>query len=303
MKNRAFVVVLALLIGGGALVTLGKVDQKTDLSAVMEMWGDVLRDTDQATLRATRVSDEKEMWLGEQIRDRLPPDDPTYTPYVAEVGQALVPYVRRTGIRYRFHVIDGPEINAFAIPGGHVFVYTGMLRFLQSEAELAAVLGHEMSHVDMRHAIERYQYELAARKVGLEGVGQLADLARLPFVIGYQKYEEIEADEQGTRLAIEAGYDPTVAPAMFTRMQRELGEPDPRRAATPQSEVARMLGGALPDYFRSHPPSRERTVRLDDLIARNRRQLRGKTLYVGVVNYRQMVPRSRLQLPGEERRF
>src|SRR5438309_1550737 len=86
--------------------------------------------------------------FGQEMRLRLPSDDPTWTPYVNAVGQSLVPNVRRTGIAYQFHAIDSPEVNAFAVPGGQVFVFTGMLRFLKSEAELAAILGHEISHVD-----------------------------------------------------------------------------------------------------------------------------------------------------------
>lgn len=299
MKKPALIVVLILLIGGGALVTLGKVDQKTDLSAVMEVWGDVLRDADQTALKATRVSDEKEMWFGRQIREHLPPDDAELTPYVDAVGRTLLPYVRRPGIHYQFHVIDGGEINAFAIPGGHVFVFTGMMNFLKSEAELAVILGHEISHVDLRHAIERYQYELAARKIGLDGVGQIADIAHLPIRIGYQKYQELEADQQGTRLSIQAGYDPTVAPVLFSRMQ----QPVQYRFTTPQREVAGTLANAVADYFRSHPQSGERTARLDELITRNRGYLKGKTLYVGVTNFQQRVPRTLREFPNEARAF
>ena len=120
MKKPGLMIVLVLLLGGGALVTLGKMDHKTDLSAVLEMWGDALRDTDEVTLQATRVSDRREMQFGQEIRLRLPSDDPAWTPYVNAVGQTMAPYVRRTGIRYQFHAIDSPEVNAFAVPGGHV---------------------------------------------------------------------------------------------------------------------------------------------------------------------------------------
>ena len=299
MNKPALIVVVILLIGGGALVTLGKVDRKTDLSAVMEMWGDVLRDADQTALKVTRVPDEKEMWFGQEIRDRMPPDDPAWTPYVDAVGQAVARNVRRPGIHYRFHVIEGPVVNAFAVPGGQIFVYTGMMQFLKSEAELAVILGHEISHVDLRHSIERYQYELAARKVGLDGVGQLADLAHLPIRIGYQKYQELEADQQGARLGIQAGYDPSVAPVLFTRMQQPVNH----RFATPEEEVAGTLANAAADYFRSHPQSSERSARLNQLITANLGYLRGKALYVGVLNYQQRVARSQREFPNEMRSF
>jgi predicted Zn-dependent protease len=301
MKKRGFIVVLVLLLGSSALVSLGKMDQKTDLSAVLEMWGDALRDTDRMTLEVTRVSDAREVQFGNELRLRLPADDPTWTPYVNDVGQALVPNVRRKGITYQFHVIEGPQVNAFAIPGGHVFVFTGLLGFIKSEAELATILGHEITHIDQRHCIERFQYELAARKIGLEAVGQAAEMARLPLTIGYQKNQELEADAGGTRLSIQAGYDPTVAPVLFSRMQAAFEGPQRARASTPQEEVLRTAMQGLGDYFRSHPSSQERTTRLEEQIAGDRRSLAGRKVYVGVSNYERRVSRTKHEDPAELR--
>jgi predicted Zn-dependent protease len=303
MKKAGWIGILVLLVGGGVLVTLGEMDSKTDLSSVLEMWGDELRDADRATLQATRVSDAKEMQFGQEMRRHLPPDDPAWTPYVEAVGQSLVANVRRPGMRYQFHVLASPQINAFAIPGGHVFVFTGMVSFLKSEAELAAILGHEISHVDLRHCISRYQYELAARKIGLEGIGQVADLARLPITIGYQKNEELEADAQGLRLSIQVGYDPTAAPAVFRRMQAAFEGQSPGRAPTPEEELAKTLSGAMIDYFRSHPSSQERVQRLNELVASNQSRLHGKTVYAGVTNYQKKVTMRQQHSVGEDRTF
>jgi len=96
---------------------------------------------------------------------------------VNAVGAIVAQKVSRRGIRYRFHVIDSPGINAFALPGGQIFVTTGMMNFVQSEAELAAVLGHEMAHVDLRHCIERYQYEIHLRKAGAGEAGAVVEVA------------------------------------------------------------------------------------------------------------------------------
>ena len=283
-------------------MAIGSMDRHTDLSSVLEIWGDVLRDADQATLRLTRVSAATEMRFGAELAGRLAwTDDPVWTPYVAAVGAALVPHVRRTGLRYEFHAVQSPEANAFTIPGGHIYVLTGMLGFVQSEAELAVVLGHEIAHVDLRHAVERYQYELAGRKLGLEQIGRLADVARLPYTIGYLRYQEIEGDEQGARMSIEAGYDPSAAPALFTRMQTLRGEPEWKRAGTPAGEAVGALAGSLAGYFRSHPMSDERARRLGELVDRNRRHLRGRSVYVGVANYRQRVAKTQQEFPGERR--
>jgi predicted Zn-dependent protease len=182
-----------------------------------------------------------------------------------------------------------------------VFIFTGLLRFLASEAELATILGHEVAHIDQRHCIERYQYELAARKIQLDGIGQLADHARLPIAIAYQKNQEIEADGQGARMSIQAGYDPSVAPVLFSRMQTAFGGPPRTRAATPQGELLGTLLRGLGDYFQSHPSSQERSERLGELVTRNRRMLAGRSVYVGVSNYQQRVPRTRVDDPNEHR--
>lgn len=299
LRKYALILVLVLLAGGGALVTLGDMDRKVDLSSLLEMWGDALRDVDQVATRPARVSDEAEMRFGRELSSRLLyTDDPVWTPYVADVGAALVPYVRRHGIRYEFHAVQGSQINAFAIPGGHVYIFTGMLAFLQSEAELAAILGHEMSHVDLRHSIERYQFELAARKAGLQDAGKLADFARLPLIIAYRQYDEIEADQQGVRLSLQAGYDPSAAAVLFARMHKQFNEPDWQRAPTPQGEMAATVTESLAGWFRSHPPSDERTRRLGDT-----HRWKGREVYQGAANYQQRIAKSKQEFPGEKYRL
>ena len=300
---RGVAVVLALLVAGGTAAALGEVDEGVDFSAALETWGDVLRDADQLGLKLTRVSDAEEMVLGEALVDPWRPAvaaHPTEE-YVAAVGQALVRRVRRPGVRYVFHVVDSPAVNAFALPGGQVFVTTGMLGFLESEAELAAVLGHEIAHVDLRHCVERFQYELALARVGLRDVGRYAEVFRRLAASGYSKYHELEADAQGLRLAIEAGYDPTAGAAVFERLGRQRGEPATVRPGTPVGELGQAVASGLGSYFRSHPPSAERARRLERLVARNQRILAGRPVYVGVENLQRRVPRTVEELPAERR--
>jgi len=296
------ILVLALLIGGGGAVYLGSVEQPVDFSSVLEIWGDVLRDADQFGLQFTRASDDEEMRLGRDLATHLTGawrETQDGQPYVSEVGKSLLPGLRRNGIRYQFRVLDAPVPNAFALPGGQVFITTGMFGFLQSEAELASVLGHEMSHVDLRHSIERYQYLLKARKIRVAPVGQLAEIARSLAIIEYAKYQELDADAQGVRLSIQAGYDPQAAVDAFKRLATQLNEPAPREARTPTGEVTTAVNGALSSYFRSHPPSAWRAARITETIARNRSRLRGRTFYRGVENFRRRIPKSRQTFAGE----
>lgn len=304
--RRGPVLVLLMVLIGGAAVWLGEVEQGVDFSVVLETWADVLRDTDQFGLQLTRVSDREEMELGRRIADsvlRRRREHPEWGRYVTAVGKALLPGVRRPGIRYEFHVVESSSINAFALPGGQIFILTGMLEFLESEAELAAILGHEIAHVDLRHCIERYQYRLALRKVGAGEVGQLAEIARRLVTVGYTKYQEVEADAQGVRLSIQAGYQPEAGAAVFGRLRTRFERPTPRRPRTPAGELGRAMEEALGSYFKSHPASDDRARRLTSLVSANRQRLAGRPFYVGVENYRQRIARSQQEFPGEQRRL
>jgi predicted Zn-dependent protease len=289
MATRAgFVAVLVALIAGGMLTFMGRMDQDVSFASVLEIWGDVLRDVDQFGLKLTRVSDHEEMAIGDEIaNDQFFGGDavPSLAAYVTEVGETLVPGVRRAGITYTFHVIESPEVNAFAIPGGHVYVLTGMLEFLRSESELAAILGHEISHVDLRHCIERMQYGAALEKIGVGTLGRAADMLRGFAAVGYNKYQELEADAQGARLSAEAGYDPATAVDVFERLEERFGGAEGARPRTPIGELGQALGDALGSYLVSHPPSQDRSRRLAALVGDYQKRLAGRELRVGADRY------------------
>jgi predicted Zn-dependent protease len=284
MRKWLGLATVVLLVAGAAAAWLGDLDPDVNLSSASEVWADVLRDADQLGLRLTRMSDAKEMDLGNRLTGGFnptgPPDQAQET-YVAAVGSALVPYLRRPGIRYTFHVIESPEENAFALPGGHVFLFTGLLADIHSEAELAYVLGHEMSHVDLRHAAELYQKE---------------PLPLAKFVArGYSKFQELEADAQGLRLCSQAGYDPEAAVRFYSRFRPQSPNP---AAPNPLAEAAGAARDQLKSYFDTHPPDAERIRRLEELAKRNRTRLAGHTLYEGVENYNRQIPKSVQQFPG-----
>ncbi|HEV2688140.1 MAG TPA: M48 family metallopeptidase [Bryobacteraceae bacterium] len=301
-KKVIFLAVLVLLIAGGVVASLGERNPDVGLSSVREIWADVLRDADQVGLKATRVTAAEEMQIGAEMSATMPwPGHADAERYVTAVAARLTPNVRRKEIRYTFHVIGSPEVNAFALPGGHIYVLQGLLDFLKNESELAAILGHEISHVDLRHCIERYQYELALKKVGARDLGVLAEVAHSLVAIGYTQYQELEADAQGERLAIEAGYDPEAALQVFHRMQEQFGGTSIKQPETPVGEVTRSIGEAIGSYFQTHPPSGARERQLDDLLARNRRQLGNREFYVGIRNYREQVARNEREYPEEKK--
>jgi beta-barrel assembly-enhancing protease len=306
MNWTKFGSVLTLLVVGAVLATRGTSDPQVSLNSMVELWSDTLRDTDQIGMKLTRVSDAEEMKIGSDLARGVAdmgPEDADAARYVTGVARPLAAHLRRPGIHYQFHVIDSPQINAFALPGGQIFVMRGLLEFVESEAELAAVLGHEMSHVDLRHAIEHYQYEAKLTKAGTPEVGQIVEIAHRLVMLGFSPRQELEADAQGERLSVQSGYDPDAESALFTRMKARFHEPSRVQAATPAGEVTEAAGDAIEAYFRSHPPSEERIAQLDDMLARNRAEFAGRQFYAGKENLRERVPRASHEYAGEYRQM
>lgn len=301
-KPYGLAIVLVAALGCGAAVWLGEMQTDVSLSSTSEIWGDLLRDADQFGFQLTRLSDQQEMELGNRLAAAMLANratDPAWETYVSQVGATLSPHLRRQGIQYRFHVLQAPIVNAFALPGGHVFVFTGMLEFLHSEAELASILSHEMSHIDLRHCVEMYQYQAAFEIVGVGEMGQAVELIRRITARGYSKYQELEADAQGFRLAAQAGYNPEAGVVTFLRMRQVFGEPARPAARTPVGELASAVVTEMGSYFQSHPPTTERMRRLEALVARNRKQFSGQRFYEGIENYQRRVPRTQQEFPHE----
>ncbi|MEQ1827311.1 MAG: M48 family metallopeptidase [Pirellula sp.] len=298
LKRFGSWIVLGAMLVGGSVVLMGEMDGSVSLFAAMEVWGDVIRDVDQLGLKLTRVSDQKEMEIGHDLTINFVTESSgssEWQPYVASVGKSLVPHVRRKGIDYEFHVIEASWINAFAMPGGQIFITTGMLEFLKSEAELAGILGHEVSHVDQRHCIELLQTQIAMERIGIDEIGRLVELPRLFLAAGYKKYQELESDAAGLRLAVAAGYDPESIVSPFQRLLDKVDEKERRPIRQPISEIVSSLEQALGSYFDSHPPTAERISRLAQLISQQRRWLGSRKFYIGVENYNRRIPKSQEQ--------
>src|SRR5258708_26717379 len=218
MTRIQFFVVLALLAAGAALATRGTADPDVSLSSLVELWSDALRDADQVGMKLTRVNDAEEMRIGSDLaRGITETGDEADAAYVKAVAQPLLAHVRRQGIHYEFHVIESPQINAFALPGGQIFVMRGLLNFVESQAELSAVLGHEISHVDLRHCIERYQYEAKLKKAGVPELGSVVEMAHRLATLGFTPQQELEADALGQTLSAETGHHPGDRPDLFQR--------------------------------------------------------------------------------------
>jgi len=181
---------------------------------------------------------------------------------MASLGPAL-----RRNLHYQFHYVPQLSfVNAFALPGGHIFVGAGLLTLMQSEDALAAVLGHEVEHVDLRHCAERVQTEQRLRNLG--PLGELLGLPFEVFIAGYSKDQELEADRNGTALAVEARYSPLGILQLFKEFERLEKETRDHSGApaTPIDEATQLSMGTLHGYLASHPPSGQRIQRIEKLI-------------------------------------
>ncbi|WP_169719762.1 M48 family metalloprotease [Zooshikella ganghwensis] len=167
------------------------------------------------------MSEQEELNVGSKnnlkVRNQLAIlDTQTLQHYVQEVGLKVARVSHRPSLPYQFTVVDSPEVNAFALPGGYIYVYRGLLAYLNSEAELAAVLAHEVAHVTARHSVQQHGMSTASNVFGqvvaaYTGVGIAGDLTSIlgtAVVRGYGREHELEADGLGASYLAKAGYNP-----------------------------------------------------------------------------------------------
>jgi predicted Zn-dependent protease len=249
----------------------GRADPRAVLSAVADAQHEMTR----LPARVDRMSDADEIALGDQLAAsyavELPsgPKRPPIEGYLQAVGERAASHARRQ-LPWRFHYIADPSfVNAFALPGGHVFVGQGLIALMHSEDALAAVLGHEVEHIDLRHCADRAQMEARLRNLG--PIGAIAGLPAEVFLAGYTKEQEMEADRDGTTLAVEAGYSAEGILQLFGEFARLEGTEGEQPAASgPVAETARVSLATLQGYFQSHPPAAQRAEQVRGLIAENR---------------------------------
>lgn len=281
---RRLVAAAILITGCVALYFLQRAKSEAPISPapVLYLVADTEREASRIPLVLTRISDDEENQIGAQIAKEYgltnphrfdndkTGDDLNIEQYLNTVGNLLTPQVQRPAIHYHFYLDDSPYlVNAFALPGGNIVVGRGLLNLLESEDELAAVLGHEITHVDERHAIERLQYELAAKKYGLTVFYQLGRPAVEIFQAGYTKEQELEADRVGLDIAVSRGYSPQGGIALMKRFQKlDAEESDPNhRAGSSIEEIAQVSLNSLQQYFQSHPPASDRLAALQSEIS------------------------------------
>jgi predicted Zn-dependent protease len=226
------------------------------------------------------MSEQQELAAGRQANQqvlqqyRIYPDQQLQR-YVNAVGQQLAAKSHRSDLTYTFTVVDSTEVNAFALPGGYVYITRGLLGYLNSEAELAAVLGHEIGHITARHAV-RQQTSAQAASVGAgmlsilvpelanAGLGETVNMLGTALLRGYGREHELEADRLGADYLAKSGYDPQAMLAVIrTLKEQEIFD---QRLARLEGREARAYHGV----FSTHPDNDTRLREIIDYAAAER---------------------------------
>ncbi len=156
-------------------------------------------------------------------------NDPALQQYVSDIGMRLAKLSERPNLPWHFAVVDQPAVNAFALPGGYIYITRGILPFLDDEAELAGVLGHEIGHVTARHAAQQYTRSiggtigLAALSIFVPAARPLGDVASSALGVLFLKYgrgDELQADSLGAKYEAAGGWDPAGIPGMLSTLGR-----------------------------------------------------------------------------------
>jgi len=211
------------------------------------------------------MSEDKEIELGHeqdaQVRKEMGVyGDQALQQYINDVGLKLAQVSERPNLPWHFTVVDTPAINAFALPGGYIYITRGILPFLDDEAQLAGVMGHEIGHVTARHAARQYSRTTASQVGLILGsilVPQAAPMAQLGetglglLLLKNSRDDELEADSLGAKYAARAGWDPDGIPQMLTTLGRIEETSDSK---------------GVPNWMQTHPVAEDRVQKVQAAV-------------------------------------
>ena len=212
-----FTFLIACNVGCFSINTIGQVG-----GSVLEELGDV-----------NIFSDEEELTIGKAFDEQHAKEvkfytDPVVTSYINNLGQTLVKQSKRKNIRYTFRVVDSKEINAYAVPGGFIYVNLGLIRAVRTESELAFVIGHEIGHIVGRHSMKRltqaYGFEILKQIILDEDSSELtklvSDILTAGILFKYSRDNERESDFYGINNVYDIGISPEGGINFFETLQK-----------------------------------------------------------------------------------
>lgn len=224
------------------------------------------------------ISEQDEINMGREYDPQITAmygvyDDAALQKYVDEIGQRMVKISHRPNLKFEIKVMDSPVVNAFAVPGGYLYITRGILAYLNSEAEMAGVMGHEIGHVTARHSAKQQskaqlaQIGLAAGSVFIEGFDQYAGLAGNAVGLLFLKFgrdDESQADDLGVQYSTKVGYDSHQMADFFHVLD----------------ELSGGNNGGLPDFLSTHPNPADRVVTVNKLTDKEEKKYPGQKFVI-----------------------
>ena len=212
------------------------------------------------------LSEAEELAIGQQqdveIRREMGVyDDPELQRYVSDIGQELARNSHRPNLPWSFTIVDSPAINAFALPGGYVYLTRGILAYLDDESELAGVLGHEIGHVTARHAAQAYTRQAQASlglmvlSIFVPSTQPFTDLGATGLGVLFLRHgreAELEADRLGVEYGSGAGYDPAGVPRFLATLAR----------------VNALSERGMPNWLSTHPDPGSRVTKAEPVAGK-----------------------------------
>lgn len=212
-----------------------------------------------AAVLAGCVSEAREVAIGDQIAGQINAQLPLVQDvplnlYVNDLGRLIARHGGRPGLRYHFYIVDSPALNAFALPGGHVYVNRGLIERTSEVSELAGILAHEIGHVAARHGAENLQRQMRTRSMarmmyqlvlGREPLlnQEAIELGGALWQARHSRADEAEADQLAVRYLVDSGVDPRGMLSLFSALWEE---------------EQRVPGSAAVSWFSTHPGTNAR---------------------------------------------
>jgi predicted Zn-dependent protease len=211
------------------------------------------------------VSESQEIEMGKQASQEVAQtmglyNDPKAQAYVADLGKRLAANTERPNLPWEFHIVEDASVNAFALPGGFIYVTRGLMTAINDEAELATVVGHEIGHVTNRHSVQQIsKQELAQVGLGVGSIlssdiarfGQIASAGLNVLFLKYSRDAENQADQAGFRYALNNGYDVREMTKVFETLDR----------------ISQTSGGGkLPEWLETHPDPGNRIQHIESIL-------------------------------------
>ena len=304
MNRLRFVALFVLLAGGGGIIAAivkarSAMTLDPTLAPAFQTAGRYSQTADRLVAKVIPVGALDEKQLGQVIMDRyqfgdrfLSPSDPRVI-YLNQVFDVVKRAANRP-FEYKIYLSNTDVPNAFALPGGHIVVFQGLLKTLKSESELVSILAHELAHIELEHCFQAVKYNLLSRKLTGSNLGQIADFAN-QFLLrhSFSKTQENEADRYAFRWVTNSAYDPRGVSEAFQSLKKWMSENQSHSDSTNDVNLLR-------DYFLSHPPLE---LRVNEFKAQAALWWRGQSQdvqrYVGGRNFREFIPLSKMSYADE----